>query len=174
MVAAAGGVERRRVHHSPHRCPSALSSGRSESALAACLAWGAAGALPTEEIVSACFGAACFSADSVAGERLVVVAIGGIGGRGMGGISTRLPTGTANSCQQRATQRAQNYGPCPDLFACKMKRFFTVAESRHTRATHRAHSAVRRPPGSARTSNVRGSRGTSLVIHHYRLAVGKF
>ena len=97
MVAAAGGVERRRVHHSPHRCPSALSSGRSESALAACLAWGAAGALPTEEIVSACFGAACFSADSVGGERLVVVAIGGIGGRGMGGIST---TGTAALTQQ--------------------------------------------------------------------------
>ena len=61
------------------------------------LTWGAAGALPTEEIVSACLGAACFSTDSVAEERLVVVAIGGIGGRGMGGIST---TGTAALTQQ--------------------------------------------------------------------------
>ena len=80
-----------------------MSSGRSESALAACLAWGAAGALPTEEIVSACFGAACFSADSVAGERLVVVAIGGIGGRGMGGITT-----TANRQLREQLLRAAN------------------------------------------------------------------
>lgn len=74
-----------------------MSSSRSESALAACLTFGPAGAPPTEEAVgtracfgAACFGAAWFSADFVAASLLVVVAIGGIGGMGMGGIATLL------------------------------------------------------------------------------------
>ena len=60
------GVPRSCCHHSPHRCPNALSSGRSESAAVAWPAPPTAGGRSGAEVFGTRAEAACLSAESAA------------------------------------------------------------------------------------------------------------